>query len=224
MSYRGCMTDSVPSLDELRAELRDLLSEDLADEAIKHARQVARIAGILQSAFSAAGFEITLVGGAAIEIHAPGIHRSGDLDVVIEQRRDQSERHDRVFRDLGFSRAGRHWQYGKQLFIELVPGPVAGPAEDVRVGDAEFRVVKKEVVLRDRLVGFKHWEHTAYGQQAIDMLAAFGHELDMSWLGPELERENATDALHALRSIAASNEPVTDQKLRRLIEDLRQSD
>jgi hypothetical protein len=27
----------------------------------------------------------------------------------------------------------------------------------VRVGEAQFRVVKKEVVLRDRVVGFKHW-------------------------------------------------------------------
>lgn len=49
---------------------------------------------------------------------------------------------------------------------------MAGPAEVVRVGEAELRVVKKEVVLRDRLVGFKHWKHTAYGEQAIDMLAA----------------------------------------------------
>jgi len=143
---------------------------------------------------------------------------------VIEKRRDQSERHDRIFRELGFRRAGRHWRHGQQLFIELVPGPVAGPAEDVRVDDAEFRVVTKEVVLRDRLVGFKHWKHTAYGQQAIDMLAAFGHELDMSWLGPELEREDATDALRALRSIAASDEPVTDERLRRLVDDLHRSD
>lgn len=143
---------------------------------------------------------------------------------MIEKRRDQSGRHDRIFRELAFRRAGRHWRYGQQLFIELVPGPVAGPAEDVRVDDAEFRVVTKEVVLRDRLVGFKHWKHTAYGQQAIDMLAAFGHELDMSWLGPELEREDATDALRALRSIAASDEPVTDERLRRLVDDLHRSD
>jgi len=33
-------------------------------------------------------------------------------------------------------------------------------------------VVKKEVLLRDRVVGFKHWKYTAYGEQAIDMLGA----------------------------------------------------
>lgn len=152
------MTDSEPSPPDLQTELRNLLSGGLADDPIEHATQVARIAGILQSAFAPGGFEITLVGGAAIEIHAPGIYRSGDLDVVIEHGRERTERRDRIFRDLGFARVGRHWRYGDQLFVELVPGPVAGPAEDVRVEDAEFRVVKKEVVLRDRLIGFKHWK------------------------------------------------------------------
>ena len=97
---------------------------------------------------------------------------------------------------------------------------MAGPAEEVRVGDAEFRVVKKEVPLRDRLVGFKHWKHTAYGEQAIDMIAAFGDDLDMSWLVPELERENSLDALEALRELASSQERVTDRVLRDLIDDL----
>ncbi len=73
---------------------------------------------------------------------------------------------------------------------------------------------------RDRLVGFKHWKHTAYGEQAIDMIAAFGDDLDTSWLGPELEREDSMDALEALRQLASSQERVTDQVLRDLIDDL----
>jgi hypothetical protein len=192
----------------------------MAEEPIEHATQVAEIAAILHSAFSQDGFEVTLVGGSAIEVHAPGIYRSGDLDVVIEKSRGRQKRRDEIFEALGFDRAGRHWRHGEQLFVEIVSGPVAGPAEEVRVGDAEFRVVKKEVVLRDRLVGFKHWKHTAYGEQAIDMIAAFGDDLDMSWLGPELEREDSMDALEALRQLASSQERVTDQVLRDLIDDL----
>ncbi len=215
------MSESERLLPRLRAELQDVLSDGLSDDAIEHATQVARIAGLLHSAFAPAGFTVTLVGGSAVEIHAPGIYRSGDLDVVMERGRQKSARRDQIFHDLGFARVGRHWRHGDDLFVELVPGPVAGPAEDVRIGDAEFRVVKKEVVLRDRLVGFKHWKHTAYGQQAIDMLAAFGDELDMSWLGPELQREDAVDALRALRDLASSDEPVTDDGLRRLIDRLQ---
>jgi hypothetical protein len=52
------------------------------------------------------------------------------------------------------------------------------------------------------------------------MLAAFEGELDMSWLGPELQREDAFDALEPLRRLASSDEPVTDQVLRELVDEL----
>lgn len=52
------------------------------------------------------------------------------------------------------------------------------------------------------------------------MIAAFGNDLEMSWLGPELEREDSMDALEALRQLASSQERVTDQVLRHLIDDL----
>lgn len=216
------MNDS-DQLKHLRSELEVVLASGMAEDPIEHATQVADVASVLHSAFASAGFEVTLVGGSAIEVHAPGIYRSGDLDVVIEKGRGRTERRDEIFEALGFERVGRHWRHGDQLFVEIVSGPVAGPAEEVRVGDAEFRVVQKEVVLRDRLVGFKHWKHTAYGEQAIDMLAAFGDDLDMSWLRPELEREDSLDALEALRKLARSDVPVTDQVLRDLVDDLNQS-
>jgi hypothetical protein len=212
------MNEPTPSLENLRARLEAMLASGMAEEPIEHATQVAEIAAVLHSALSQDGFEVTLVGGSAIEVHAPGIYRSGDLDVVIEKAHGRQKRRDEIFQALGFDRAGRHWRHGDQLFV--VSGPVAGPAEEVRVGDAEFRVVKKEVPLRDRLVGFKHWKHTAYGEQAIDMIAAFGDDLDMSWLGPELQREDSMDALEALRQLASSQEQVTDQVLRNLIANL----
>ena len=90
------------------------------------------------------------------------------------------------------------------------------------MGDAEFRIVTKEVVLRDRVAGFKQWKYTGYGQQAIDMLAAFGDELDMSWLAPELEHEDSLDALQALQRLATSHVPVTDRTLTDLVEQLQQ--
>ncbi len=173
---------------ELLARLDGILAGGMPPDPIEHARQVANVAAILHTAFTRAGFVVTLVGGSAIEIHAPG----------------------------------RHWRRGRDLFVEVVKGPLEGPAENVRVGDAEFRIVTKEVVLRDRVVGFKQWKYTGYGQQAIDMLAAFGDELDMSWLSPELEREDSLDALQALQRLAASQARVTDRTLRELIEQLHQ--
>lgn len=137
------------------------------------------------------------MGGSGIEIHAPGVYVSGDMDMVIERSGNEPDRLSEIFEGLGFRRMCRHWRLD-DLFVELVPGPVAGPVQEVRVGRSEFRIVEKEVPLRDRVVGFKHWEYTAYGEQAIDMLAAFGDELDESWLLPELRQEDALDALEAL--------------------------
>jgi hypothetical protein len=77
------------------------------------------------------------------------------------------------------------------------------------------------VALRDRIVGFKHWGHTAYGEQALDMLAAFGDEVHYEWLSMELDRESARDALTALQDLAGSDRPVTDESLRFLLDQLR---
>jgi hypothetical protein len=203
----------------LRSRLRDALADGLSTDPVKHAVQVAEIAGILHEAFHAGGFMITMVGGSAIEMHAPGIYMSGDIDVVVEKTRAATAERDEVFRALGLDRVGRHWRHGN-LFIETVPGPVSGPVEEVEVGGTSFRIVRKEVPLRDRVVGFKHWRHTAYGDQAIAMLIAFGEEVDMAWLDPELRREDARDAFQALESLARSNDPVTHERLLALIDTL----
>lgn len=213
-----------PSRSPHRTRLEAILAEGLSQAPIEHAQQVANIAAVLSSSFGEAGFAVTLVGGAAVEIHAPGIYRSGDLDIVIEAVESAHRHRSEVFRSLGFQREGRHWRHGDELFVEVVKGPVEGPTEHVRVREAQFRIVTKEVVLRDRIVGFKHWKYTGYGQQAVDMLAAFGDELDLSWLEPELKREDSLDAFHALRRLATSSEPVTDRVLRRLLEGVDERD
>ncbi len=64
-----------------------ILGQGLSEDALAHAEQVAAVAGVLHEAFEPEGFSATLVGGAAIEIHAPGIYLSGDLDYAFEALR-----------------------------------------------------------------------------------------------------------------------------------------
>ena len=206
----------------LRSRLQIALADGLSQSPLAHAEQVADVAGILYEAFAAEGHTATLVGGSAIEIHAPGVYLSGDLDYVIEASRQATKKVDEVFEGLGFQKqGGRHWVSG-ELFVECVSGPVAGPTEEVRVGEHVFRVVTKEVALRDRVVGFKQWGYTGYGEQAVDMLAAFGDELDEGWLVPELKREDSLDALEALKELAVRpGREVTAETLGALLERLR---
>lgn len=205
----------------LRAVLDDVLARGLADDPIEHARQVAALAGALYRAFAAEGLRCTLVGGSAIEVHAPGVLKTGDIDLVIEAAHleDARERIGAVFDSLGFERAGRHWKR-RDLFVEVPGLTLDDPAELVRVGHHVFRVIAKEVVLADRIVGFKHWRYTGYGEQAIEMLAAFGGELRPDWLMDKLRREDAVDAFEALSAIAKSAQAVSDESLRELIEQL----
>ncbi len=206
----------------MREKLRTIIAGGMAAEPLQHAEQVAGVAGVLHEAFTKAGLRCTLVGGSAIEVHAPGVYKSGDIDFVIESIRgaNLNGRIREVFQELGFSRRDRHWSIG-DLFVEVPSHDLSDPAEVLRYGDAVFEVVKKEVVLADRIVGFKQWGYTGYGQQAIDMLAAFGDRLDMSWLEPKLRSENSLDAFEALRDLAESDQPVTAEGLTALVGRLR---
>lgn len=177
---------------------------------------------MLHDAFELVGLRCTLVGGSAVEIHAPGVYVTGDLDVVIETQRVEggSERVAAVFTELGFKRDGRHWARG-ELFVEVPSHVLSDPAEKVRVAKAVFRVVAKEVVLADRIVGFKHWQYTAYGHQAIAMLVAFGERLNMPWLKSRLQSEHCMDAFVALKQLAERGTRVTETVLRALLVKLR---
>ncbi|MEP7325597.1 MAG: hypothetical protein ABI836_06590, partial [Gemmatimonadota bacterium] len=97
---------------------------------------------------------------------------------------------------------------------------IEDPTEMVRAGKSVFVIVTKEVVLADRVVGFMHWKTTAYGQQAIDMMAAFGDELDMTWLRPKLDKEGSWKAFLDLKEMAANGTPVTEEILQNLLREL----
>jgi hypothetical protein len=164
----------------------------------------------------------TLVGGGAIEFHAPGSYATDDTDLIVEGPRRESLRAEveRVFFDLCFAKRGRHWVREK-LFVEVPGASMDDPVHECTIGGYDLRVVKPEVVLAERIVGFKHWGYTAYGLQSIAMVAAFGSEIDEDWLYSRLEREDAVDAYLALRALEAASQPITDAELRAVLERLK---
>lgn len=208
-------------MNSLQNDLAVILESGMASDPVDHARQIAAIAAILHCAFAEEGMTSTLIGGSAIEVYAPGIFASGDIDLIVEDSKGAGirDRVDRVLVGLGFEQAGRHWKKGP-LFVEVPSHSLDDPAQTVHVGPFVFRVIAKESLLADRVVGFKHWRHTSYGQQAIDMIAAFGDDLDHERLRAHLQREGSEDAYQALQEIAASQVPVTEESLQSLLERL----
>lgn len=193
--------------DATEKRLRSILEPGLSPDPLAHAEQVAAVASILHEAFTNAGLTPTVVGGSAIELHAPGVYVSRDMDMVIEGASFSSGRIGTVFEELGFTRRGRHWSMG-DLFVEVPSTRLTDPSEVLQVGPWTFRVIAKEVMLADRIVGFRQWGVSAWGQQAIDLLAAFGDDLDEAWLEERLQAEGSLDALVPLRNLAESDEPV----------------
>jgi hypothetical protein len=213
------MTDI--DLADLRPRLHEAATAELAGDPVQRVKQRAIAAALVSEAFRRAGLRVTVVGGAAIEFHAPGAYTTDDLDLVVEGGGDPAARGelDRVFGALGFTPRGRHWVLGT-MFVEVPGRTMEDPAADYSVGDHTLRLARPEVLLADRVVGFRHWRYTAYGLQALAMLAAFGEVVDQAWLEARLRREDALTAYRALKDLHASGEVVNEGVLQELLERL----
>ena len=207
-------------MDTLRRALETIIGE--TDRS--HVERLTLVAAIISEALGQRGLEATLVGGGAVEFYDPGAHTTSDIDLVVERKRQirdlESELID-VFTKLGFERHGRHWKRS-DLFVEIPARAMTDPTEVFQVGPYALRVVRKEIVLAERIVGFKHWRYTGHGAQAIDMIAAFGDEIDQPLLQRYLQREDAEDAFEVLRKLAHSNVIVDDEVLRKELMNLGQ--
>lgn len=195
------------------AELRRLLDEAVANER-PHNEKLAISAAVISAVLQEHGMVATLVGGGAIEFHASDVYTTTDIDLVVEGRSRADI--DAALTAFGFARHGRHWVLG-DLFVEVPGNWMPDPVDIVPVGPLTLRVVKREIVLADRIIGFKHWRATAYGAQAVALLALFGSELDEQLLRARVRAEDAEDALHELRGLAAGTAPVTEEQLQQLL-------
>jgi hypothetical protein len=97
---------------------------------------------------------------------------------------------------------------------------MSDPVDIVHVDGLTFRVVRRDVVLADRIIGFKHWRATAYGAEALAMLAVFGSDLDENALRDRLRAESAEDALDALRDLVNLRGDVNEAALTRVLQQL----
>lgn len=201
-------------------DLKPILDEALSRET-DHTRRLLMGAAVVSEALRREGLEATVVGGAAIEIHAPDVYHTSDIDLVVSGRFgiDWDAAQKRAFLSLGFERRHRHW-VRDDLFFEIPGRSLSDRFDAVSVGALVLHVVAKEVVVADRIVGFRHWGVTDYGMQAVLLLSAFGPELDEALLRAALDRESAWDAYEVLRALANEAEPVSrervESELRRL--------
>lgn len=186
-----------------------------------HAERIAIAVGLISEAFRHRGVEVTVVGGSALELHAPGVYATLDIDLVVEgaSRAVLAS----TLSALGFERRGRHWVRG-DLFIDVVGQWMPDPVEVLDLGDLQVRVLRREVALADRIIGFKWWRYGEYGAQAIELIRALAGSLDEELLRELLAAQQAEDAYTALRLLAESDEAITAAGLGSLLEQLHAND
>ncbi|MDQ3556417.1 MAG: hypothetical protein M3409_06530 [Gemmatimonadota bacterium] len=204
------MSDGLPPLDELRGELDEILTDQTLRQPGQDGRLLALACAVISEALDRHGMRAILVGGGAIEFHAPGAYATEDVDLVVESRTGPPERRrlHEAFAALGFGASGRHWSRDG-FFVEVPGNRLEDPFGEYAVGPYTLRVVNKEVVLVGRLVEFDQTGHTGHGAQAVTMLRAFAGELDRSLLDHLLRRERAGKVYQALWELAASDRPIT---------------
>lgn len=201
-----------------KAELRNILDQSQRGEA-SHVERLTVAAAVISEVLRQQGMVATLVGGGAIEFHAPGAYTTSDLDFVVEGRSRADL--DAVLVEFGFRRQGRHW-VRDDLFVEVPGNWMSDPVDIVWVGSLPLRVVRQEIVLADRIIGFKHWRSTAYGAQALTLLRVLAGTLDEDLLRTRLLAEDAEDAYRALCALAATDAPVGEVELDALLQRLHQ--
>lgn len=191
------------------ADLAPLLKDAWVSDR-PHTERMVWSAAIIATALHRAGMRATLVGGGAIEFHAPEVYTTSDLDFVVEGR--SRAEIDLVMRSLGLERSGRHWVMG-DLYVEVPSNVMEEPVDTEAVGPFELRVIRKEYVLADRIVGFRHWKAWGHGEQAVALIRSFGKDLDETVLRAKLRKEGAEHAFGVLRKLAVNDKEVTPQRL-----------
>lgn len=176
----------------------------------EHVERIVLAAAVITTALDRAGMRATLVGGAAIEFYAPDAYATTDLDFVVEGR--TREAIDETLTSLGMQRDGRHWTLD-DLYVEVPGSYQSDPTESFEIGPFTLRVVKKEYVLGDRIIGYRWWKYAGYGLQALDMIDAFAGELDDAALRAHLRREGAEDTYDLLLRLSASGSPPNTEEL-----------
>lgn len=206
-------------MDDLRRELDEVLSDGVPpigrtrhpEVAREHARIFAEGAAILEEAFSREGLNCVVVGGSAVEIHVPGLHVSGDMDIVLEGAPSvRAPEVTSVFRALGFSKVDMGMWERDGLVVHPCGRFLEGESEEIPVGSRPVRVAARESLIVERIGRFRHlFLHKAVSEgegyelamQGIELLEAFRGELDPEWVERELEREGALDVYKELRRL-----------------------
>jgi hypothetical protein len=120
------------------------------------------------------GIDTVLVGGAVVAIYTAGRYRSGDLDLVNANNRDES-----IIKEslglLGFRKSGKHFQHPlcPHLFVDFLHPPVSIGSDqrieprEVGVEETVIRILSPTDCVKDRLASYIYFNARECLDQAV---------------------------------------------------------
>ncbi len=155
--------------------------------------------GILTKMLEPHDIKPVVVGGHAVEFYTLGGYTTGDIDLIVSDRKKLKE----VLLKLGFEQRGRMWVHPEwELFVEVVNSNLTS-GEKEHVVSTEFQGLKVyflgiEDVIIDRLNAYVWWKSTDDGYWAEEMVRLFKDKLDIEYLMSKAKEEKVEKAVRKI--------------------------
>lgn len=156
----------------------------------------------------ARGISTVLVGGGVVAIYTEGLYRSGDLDLVTEERFRLLL--PGVLAEIGFVPSkSRYFKHPgcSHLFLEFPPGPVEigndfpiTPETIIHQGKS-LKLLSPTDCVKDRLAGYIHWKSRANFEQAVLVCRTQKARVDLDAVDNWCRTEGAANAYHELMEV-----------------------
>lgn len=153
-------------------------------------------ASILTAIMENEGVVPVVVGGLAVEVYTRGQYTTLDIDLVT-MRRDYA---DKVLKELGFNKEGRHWYHAELEVAIEIPGNKLEDADHEKVikiylpSGRHIYVIGLEDIILDRLRACVHWESTSDCEWGLRMLKVHKQALDVEYMHMMASKDHSKSA------------------------------
>jgi predicted nucleotidyltransferase len=140
-----------------------------------------------------------IVGGTAVEFYTLGGYSTFDLDLVYKEK----EKIDKIFKEFGFKRYGRHW-YNEELDLAVeIPSSTLIGSENrltkIKIEGLTAYMIGIEDIIADRLNAYVHWKSEDDCEWARRMMILHRDKIDWNYLKERSKKDKTYAALKKLK-------------------------
>jgi predicted nucleotidyltransferase len=156
--------------------------------------------GLLTRVLESKNIKPVIVGGQAVEFYTAGGYATGDIDIVSPGQDEINK----VLKELGFTKEGRHW-FSEELDILVeVPSSTLTAAQYEKITTVEIDELKVfligiEDLIIDRLNASVHWKSADDRVWAKELVLLYKDEIDWEYLEKRASEEKISGAVKELK-------------------------